>query len=182
MKNPWPRYTIYLREKERSLTFGRTPSARTLRPSSSSTTIAAACIQRSATEHRRSSNACWYQRTCWDGRPCGFIGPPRFREPMQGGSKEKNSLPTKCAHSCVSTEGFTPMRCANFVLKHSPKDQNRSKGKTPSKVVTPCLPIEKRETKVKTGSSSICVNQPFKLRVANFLSGGGDLPISVICP
>ena len=28
----------------------------------------------------------------------------------------------ECANSGVSTEGFTPMRCANFVLKHSRRD------------------------------------------------------------
>jgi hypothetical protein len=40
------------------------------------------CIQRSATDHWRSSNAPWFPRTCWEERPCGFLGTWSFLEPM----------------------------------------------------------------------------------------------------
>ena len=40
------------------------------------------------------------------------------------GTRSGNSQPDRKPSVSV-TEGFVPMRCANFVLKHSRKDQNR---------------------------------------------------------
>ena len=41
----------------------------------------------------------------------------QFRESKKVKRVKQNVQPKKCAHSCVSAEGFTPFCCANFVLK-----------------------------------------------------------------
>jgi hypothetical protein len=83
-------------------------SARTLRPSSSATTIAIGCIQRSATDHRRSSNAPWLPRTRRGERPRGFLSTRSFLEPMKGRSEERNPLTGRCAHSKLSQRRGSP--------------------------------------------------------------------------